>query len=492
MTNQTAGVAFADDFRLADFKLLLPLGDEVRALLVGTDQTAFARHLAGDLARLEQPSSGASAVADEYELVFSEDLGAVVAVRPGGWLCLLRPPSAKQVGAAQAAPVLQPIGSWRAYPDWPGFRVLIPETRPGWYAAARALRLFPWRSWLGMGTRLWPGLAKHWLPANGIALYQRPGPQVPTLLSRSLEALSEQGASSLRATPFERWLLVSGRLGPGNPILAFALDAQGEPRHLIKLARVRGATHLEHEAQQLAAITDALSPATSAKVIRPIASAVVDERWVLAYAYAPTQAFFGLRWQLQGRRGFCLAMADWLAALATETRRANDAVLDAGQRAPLRRLVARRLLPPALQQRAERALATLESEAAAQVPLVLEHGDLGIYNVRLSQADGSDFRVLDWGSSTFDGVPVGDLGYLLCSARAPKGLARRCLSLYLGQIGCPAELANPCWFAYLARRWEELDRIRPPRADDPNSGGGLLRPIAERMAVYLDSLGAKP
>lgn len=120
---------------------------------------------------------------------------------------------------------------------------------------------------------------------------------------------------------------------------------------------------------------------------------------------------------------------------------------------------------------------------------MLEHGDLGVYNVRLSRADGSDFRVLDWGSSTFDGIPVGDLGYLLCSARAPLGLARRSLLRYLDRTGLSAELASACWHAYLARRWEELDRIRPPRADDPSSGGGLLRPIAERMASYLDTLG---
>lgn len=491
MKNQMAGVASADDFRLADFKLLLPLGAEVRALLVGTEQTAFAQHLVADVARLEQPQSAASPLADEYELVFSEDPGAAVSVRAGGWLCLLRAPSTQPVGAVQAA-LLQPMGCWRAYPDWPGFRVLIPETPPGWYAAARALRLFPWRSLLGIGTRLWPRLAKHWLPASGIALYQRPGPHVPTLLSRILDALSEQGAGMLRTTPLERWLLVSGRLGPGNPILAFALDAQGEPRHLIKVARVRGATHLQHEAQQLVAITDALGPDTSAKVIRPIASAFVDERWVLAYNYAPTQAFFGVRWRLQGRRVFCLAMANWLAALAKETRRTDPVLFDAAQRAPLRRLVARRLLPPELQQRAEHALVTLESEAAAQIPLVLEHGDLGIYNLRLSRADGSDFRVLDWGSSTFDGIPVGDLGYLLCSARAPKALAGRCLSLYLKEIGFSVELASACWLSYLARRWEELDSIRPPRADDLNSGGGLLRPIAERMATYLDTLGATP
>jgi hypothetical protein len=509
---QIAETPDAEDFRLADFKLLLPVDEDVRALVVGTSRRAFAQHLTGDVAQLDQLPSAARPGADDYDLIFADDLGAAAWLRPGGWLCLLRSARSERaaLGAAPetasetasktaqgvapgtvrgpAEPGLRPSGRWRAYPDWPAFRVLIPETAQGWRAAARSLRLFAWRSSLGITTSLWPGLAKHWLPANGIALFQRPGPARPTLLMRILETFSDQGLRALSEVPMERWLLVSGRLGPGNPILAFALDAQGQPQHLIKVARVRGATHLEQEAQQLAAISDALAPATSAKVIRPLASAQVDGRWALAYAYAPTRAFFGPRWQLQGRRGFCLAMADWLAALVEETRRPDDGVFETEQLAPLRRLIMRQILPSDLQRRAERALESLESRALGGIPLVLEHGDLGVYNVRLSRADGCDFRVLDWGSSTFDGIPVGDLGYLLCSARAPIGLARRSLLRYLNQTGLCAEHASACWHAYLARRWEELDSIRPPQTDDPDSGGGLLRPIAEQMATYLDSL----
>jgi len=493
MAKPTPGAALDDDFRLADFKLLLPLGEDVRALVIETAECAFAQHLGADVAQLDQPQATASPPRDDYDLVFTEQLSAARYLRPGGWLCLLRASrSAQSVDTVQEAAGLQSVGRWRAYPDWPAFRGMIPETPGGWRAASRALRFFPWRSPLGIGARLWPGLAAHWLPTKGIAIYQRPGQGLPTLLTQAASALDEQGASDLSNAPMAHWLLVSGRLGPGNPILAFMLDGRGLPNHLIKVARECGAIHLKQEAEQLAAISEALTPRTSAKVISPTARALVDGRWVLAYAYAPTRPFFGLRWHLQGRSGFCLAMADWLADLAKETTRSDEAAAEAMQRVPLRRLIARRILPLELQRRAEAALSDLEMSAPEHLPLVLEHGDLGIYNVRLSRADGSDFRVLDWGSSTFSGIPVGDLGYLLCSARASRGLARRCLLRYLDQTGLSVDLMSACWFAYLARRWEELDSIRPPRADDPTSGGGLLRPIAERMATYLDSLGAKP
>ncbi|WP_296696258.1 hypothetical protein [Thiocapsa sp. UBA6158] len=508
MSTELRASALLEDYRLADFKLLLPLGPEIRTLVIGAREPAFLPHLAGELGmidlvvepphdRLQETTLAAMAAlaapervrrieAPEgtYDLIFSDDIAAGRHLRPGGVLCRFL---GLTVGAIPAG--LTPVGRWRAYPDWPAFRVMIPDNPAGWRAAARRLRLFHPRSASGLRARLSPGTAARLLPEHGIALYRRDGGEArPTLLAALRGALASIGDDAIRATPPERWLLASGRLGPGNPILAFSLDEDGEPRRLIKAARFPGGQHLHAEAEQLDRIERALDPAEAARVIRPTDSAVVAGRWALAYDYEPTYPFFGIRWRLRGRTRFCLAAADWLAAAGLATRqRPERATVEARHVAPLQRLVARRILPRSVQARAEAALDDLQ-RLAPSLPMVLEHGDLGIYNTRLTHVDGSDFRVLDWGSSTFEGIPLGDLAYLLCSARAPKALARRYVGDYLVRMHIPTGEAPALWFSYLARRWEELDGIRPPVPGDPNSGGALLLPIEGRVASYLDGL----
>jgi hypothetical protein len=283
------------------------------------------------------------------------------------------------------------------------------------------------------------------------------------------------------------WVPVSGRLGPGNPILAFRMDRSGGLRRLIKLARYADADHLPQEAQKLQLIEKALGPELATRVIRPTASTRIDGRATLAYDYVPTFAFFGLRWRVQRRRRFCQAMTEWLATVALVTRR-EDGRATAGRlhRAPLRRLIERGILPPAMQAEASLALAWLDAQAT--LPTVFEHGDLGIYNTRMTRAAGSDFRVLDWGSSTFDGIALGDLAYLLSSARAPGKLGASCLRQYLQRLDLPEDAAAPLWFAYLARRWAELDTVRAPVEGDPESGGGVLLAIHAQVRPYLDRL----
>ncbi|EGV17695.1 phosphotransferase family protein [Thiocapsa marina] len=500
--------AHADDYRLADFKLLLPIGPDVRTLVIGTHQPAFLPHLAGELGtidlvveppqdRLHETTLAAMAALaapervrrigapeGEYDLVFSEDVSAGRHLRAGGVLCRFL---GREVDSTSSG--LTPIGRWRAYPDWPAFRVLIPDHPAGFRAAARDLRLYPSRSLTGLLARFSAGAAARRLPEQGIALYRREGAEPhPTLLGTLRGALASMGTDAIRETPADHWLLASGRLGPGNPVLAFSLDAHGQPQRLIKAARFPGGQHLRAEAEQLDRIEQALGPTAAARIIRPTDSAVVAGRWALAYDFEPTHPFFGIRWRLQSRKRFCLAMADWLAALGLATRRQPDRTdIAARHVAPLQRLVARRILPRKTQHQAAAALEDLE-RLAPSLPMILEHGDLGIYNTRLTNADGSDFRVLDWGSSTFEGIPLGDLAYLLCSARAPKALARRCLGNYLVRMHIPTGEAPALWFSYLARRWEELDGIRPPVHDDPTSGGGLLLPIHARVAPYLDGL----
>jgi len=502
------------DYRLADFKLLLPLRPDARTLVIDAEETRFLRHLAGELGEVHAvgmepdaqsatlPTSGASSTGRVrrvarpeglYDLVFSDSLEAARYLLPGGTLCHLAPDTRDN----RSPPLegLKPMGRWRAFPSWPDFRVLIPDHTAGWRAGVRGLRLLPMRSWLGLFAQHRPGIAAWKLPGHGIALYRREPQEAPnptSLLEAADAALLSAAGREPDSPGFDPmgWVPVSGRLGPGNPILAFRMDRFGNLRRLIKLARYPDADHLPQEAQKLQFIEKALGPELATRVIRPTASTRIDGRAALAYDYVPTFAFFGLRWRVQSRRRFCLAMTEWLTVVGLVTRREDGhATAERLHRAPLRRLIERGILPAAMQVEARQALAWLDAQST--LPTVFEHGDLGIYNTRMTGADGSDFRVLDWGSSTFDGIALGDLAYLLSSARAPGKLGSRCLLRYLQQLELPTEAAAPLWFAYLARRWAELDTVRAPVAGDPGSGGGVLLAIHAQVRPYLDHLAAR-
>jgi len=503
-----------DDYRLADFKLLLPLQRSARTLVIDAADTRFLRHLVSELEEVHvvdvqpgalsapQPESPATCGASVrwvpqpeglYDLVFSDSLEAALHLCPGGTLCHLRP--ANQEPASPATNHLEAIGRWRAFPSWPDFRVLIPEHAAGWRAAVNGLRLLPTRSCLGLLAQVHPGIAARALPSHGIALYRRQladTPSVASLLEAADTALIAAAGRKPGSSDFDPrdWVGVSGRLGPGNPILAFRMDSSGTLRRLLKLARYPENDQLSLEAAKFKLIERALGPDLAIRVIKPTACARIDGRAALAYDYVPTFAFFGLRWRVQSRRRFCRAMTEWLASVAVVTRREHGrSTSERLHQAPLRRLIERGILPPTIAAEARQALSWLDAQQT--LPTVFEHGDLGVYNTRMTQADGSDFRVLDWGSSSSEGIALGDLAYLLSSARAPVKLGASCLRSYLQRLELPAEAAASLWFAYLARRWAELDTVRAPVEGDPGSGGGILLAIHDQVRPYLAQLSAR-
>ena len=462
---------YRHDYRLADYKPLLPIQAGIRVRLDPAAAQPSLPLLATEL------DAGAAAQADHEpcDLVVgcNPDLSGLL--KPGGLLCLLSEPR-------EAREDMRLIGRWRALPGWPAFRALVPDHPAGYRAAFKSMRLLPARSPAALLGSLWPTLAARLLPKSGLALYARGSAEAADSLLAGADRALGGGEFQLA-----QWLIVSGRLGPGNPILAFQLDTQGRPRRLIKLARDRGAEHLAHEAAQIAQITQALGPELARRVIAPTAAATVDERHVLAYDFVPTRAFRGLRWRLQGRAGLCRALTDWLIRVAQQTGRAADPNSAAEHHVqPLDDLIRRDILPPELQQEARQALDWLRKQST--LPTVFEHGDLGIYNLRLLAANGSDFKVLDWGSSTFDGIACGDLLYLLSSTRAPAALATHCLQTYLRALELPVSAATALWWSYLARRWAELDTIRAPNPDDPTSGGGLLLAVHAQVRPALAKL----
>ena len=463
----------AGDYRLADYKPLLPLAASTRVLLGQVDKHPSLAHLVDDLGETStmQHASG------RYDVAIGSDPALGQWLKPGGLLCLLG-------DSPVPGSDMQAMASWRALPGWPAFRALVPDNRVGHRAAFGALRLLPPRTAAALLGRISPAWGARLLPCPGVALYTRgqpPASGIDSLLARADAKLGGEG-------PFrpEHWLLVSGRLGPGNPILAFQCDTQGRPQRLIKLARDRGADHLVREAEQIAAVSKALGPELSRRVIGPTAETAIDGRHALAYDYVTTRPFRGLRWRLQGRAGLCASITDWLVDVAERTRLAADPDSDNRcHRLPLQRLIERNILPPPLQEQAGRAFEQLQSMPV--LPTVIEHGDLGIYNLRLVSASG-EFKVLDWGSSTFSGIAGGDLLYLLSSARAPTALATRCLQHYLRALQLPDNAAAALWWSYLARRWAELDTIRPPRPGAPESGGGLLLAVHAQVSPTLAML----
>jgi hypothetical protein len=110
MSTDVRASARVEDYRLADFKLLLPLGPEIRTLVLGAREPAFLPHLAGELGMIdlvvEPPRTDcrktlaamAALAAPErvrrigapegtYDLIFSDDIAAGSHLRPGGVLC---------------------------------------------------------------------------------------------------------------------------------------------------------------------------------------------------------------------------------------------------------------------------------------------------------------------------------------------------------------------------------------------------------------------
>ncbi|MET0553697.1 MAG: phosphotransferase [Vicinamibacteria bacterium] len=362
-------------------------------------------------------------------------------------------------------PGFERVGAWRAWPEWPAFRFLLPEE----FGPAQLAPLLPLAR---LAAPDGPPLAT---VANGLAVDRRAGAPRSLLLERLYAALELPLAAASTA-------VYSGRLGEGNPIIAFAY-ADGRPVRVVKIARLPHQPHLGAERDRLRVVTEALGPELAPHVVSPLAAGEAAGHTALAYRYEPSRATRGARFRLLHRRAFLSRIAGWLAGVARKTaHRLEPTEFERRHVAPLRRLLARDLLTPDLSARGRSALADLERREQ-RPPCVLEHGDLGIYNLRRTGPRGA-FAVIDWGSSDLDGLPGADLAYLLASCGAPRGQAARLLARYLDAIGQPPDRAFTLWISYAARRWEELDGVRGSEAGDSLPGGRILLPVIARVARY--------
>ncbi|MGI9155911.1 MAG: hypothetical protein ACR2FG_04655 [Marmoricola sp.] len=275
-----------------------------------------------------------------------------------------------------------------------------------------------------------------------------PGPHVPRLLAA---AAHQAGLPQPRD-----WVLALGR---GDDLQRAVFHVLGESRWVAKFTRVPGATAaFDRDEVGLGLAADAAG-VVAAHAPRLLARLEVDGLPMSVESAAVGRPLLDLL-----STGDALRMVDAVAAWVVEVG-ASTAVparaLD-GERARL----AHEVLPHWLDHGAPHDLL----ESLSTVPGVLQHNDLGSWNV---VTDGHVFRAVDWESARRCGLPLWDLIYLLGDALVrldgpadPDVLLRRCLELFRGtgpgsptlfrwvraavtRLGLPAEAVGPvatmCW-----------------------------------------------
>jgi hypothetical protein len=208
---------------------------------------------------------------------------------------------------------------------------------------------------------------------------------------------------------FGPWLLTFGQ-GDALSRNVFHLfpPAQRAPAHVVKFARVPGhAEPFDRDARGLALAARAggrvaeHAPRLLGRFVHDGINASVETA-----AVGHRLRDLLLR---PGRRDRKLrlidAIAEWILDVARETARPNDSLAQERER------LTSEVVPRWLQAGADRTLVS----AVPPVPAVLQHNDLGSWNIVV---DRDRFTALDWESARESGLPLWDLFYFLADALA--------------------------------------------------------------------------
>lgn len=369
----------------ADGAWLHLLPAHARALVIGRIPADVLRHLADRVGRIDRSPSG------HYDLVLvgraqarrirrQPDRGRALALHlaAGGQLCLL-----------DGSGVVPPTG-----------------------AQALALRLRQGRVVQAGPVPPVGGGPRRWSRDTGVLVGRdATGSVVPSHIAAAATAAGiDVGRHAFELTDTGRYRtkkLVMWLTGDPAVIVKSVRDPVDNPR-------------IENERRMLTAVRDGVSWST-------------DVPEPLFWGHHRDRAFLGQR-VLEGRllnqtptgNGWPLigAALELATSLGIETHHlASTPSLDAQLRSLHRRFLA--LYRPSAERRTRLATEIDQLlELLPQLPLVIQHGDLGTWNL-LVGPDGA-IRPLDWESGDLDGLPLWDLYYLArsCAVHATPGRAR--------------------------------------------------------------------
>lgn len=487
----------------ADYRVLLPLSEHAQVLVTNTQEYAYLPQLVGFVKSIDilvnefnedywlaiLKTLGLPKIypikqlTKEYDLVFS-DVMDQLPVRKGGTVCRFF----KQRSVLLENTPLQRYGAWFAWPDWPNFRLLIPDSHQGLKAAGCYTVPRYSNSYLDRVMSFWlpSWLTKARIGEQGIILY-RDGEKsaYPSQWEQIVKALSTRpDFNFLKTASAKQWLIGSDIAGHSHTVIN-VVDEKGCVQGLVRCARLSDQS-LALEEKRWETMINLLGGDLAEKLIMPGAMMTLDNRLVSAYRLPSGWLAMGLCWRLLGFRNLMWTIMQWLVKVAYKTAHPLPVSQFWEKHGlPLVYLRDQDFLPVPLKNAADKALVNLE-KSSFRAFSVLEHGELSIQNIQIVSKNGQDFRVVNWDCADLDGAPLVDLCYLLASCGAPAKLAAQCIGAYLDQTGYPKTMALPLWLAYVARRWQREINLSP-RDENFYNGEDLLRMTA-LIQSYVQAL----
>lgn len=249
------------------------------------------------------------------------------------------------------------------------------------------------------------------LLAAGVAPPRRPLVAVASL-ERGPPFLIAEAARLLDLPAGQEWLL---QPASGDPLSrgTFHLFAPGReaPDRVLKFARVPGYSEaFDRDERGLRLAADA-GGSVAAHAPRLLGRFAFEGLHASVESAAAGQALVGHLGSGTPRRDRVTVIeriAEWVLRLGVETRSAPDRL------GPERRRIETEVLPRWAAHGAPRAIV----EDLPPVPGVLQHNDLGTWNVTIDPAAPGSFSVLDWENARPLGFPLWDLWFFLQDALA--------------------------------------------------------------------------
>lgn len=371
---------------------------DARFLLPGPVTSAFVFGDTGWRDGLEAAGVPVSGEPDGVDLVVASSRDAGAALAAGGSAVILE-------GRSEAAAVRRAGYTPRRVLPVPAIEtpvLLLPLDRPN--AAAYAIE--HWTSPTSIAKRL----RKH--VVKTLARHRALPPLTPliTLGSRLPGSLPFvlDGARELGVPPDVEWFLVSRpeyELGRGL-FVVFPNGAR-TPSWVVKFARVPDYTApFDSDERGLRLAQEATNAVSShaPRLIGRLQIGGLHASVETAAVGARMDAFLAGRTGRSAKLASIERVADWVIELGAATREPGQSAAELA-----------RLAQDVVPAWSARGVSADITEQIGDVPAVLQHNDLGCWNI---VTDGGSFTVVDWESARRHGLPLWDLWYFLADALA--------------------------------------------------------------------------